>query len=154
MAVRETLHLAVLDDREAYYVERIAGRRSDAVPSKVGGRVPLHCTATGKCMLAFGDPELLVEITSRPLERKTRYTIVDPQMIDVSLRDVRRDGYAVEREEHRLGFGSVAAPIMDADHRVIAAMSITTRVSELDVARFALSLRAVSLGVGRRLSDP
>jgi DNA-binding IclR family transcriptional regulator len=154
VAVRETIHLALLDDREAYYLERIAGRRSDAVPSQVGGRVPLHCTATGKCLLAFGDPQLLRAIAAAPLERKTRYTVVDPQMIEASLQVIRRDGFAVEREEHRLGYGSVAAPIVDADEQMVAAMSITTRIAQLDVERFAPSLRAATLGVGRHLREP
>lgn len=153
VAVRQTIHLAVLDGDEAYYVERIAGRRSDAVPSRVGGRVPLHCTATGKCLLAFGDPQLLQAIAG-PLERRTRYTMVEPPMIEASLAVVRRDGFAVEREEHRLGYGSVAAPILDGEDRIVAAMSITTRSAELDVDRFAPSLRAASLGVGRRLREP
>ncbi len=51
-ATGETVHLAVLDELEVLYVQKLARRRSPSVGSRVGGRMPLHCTGVGKALLA------------------------------------------------------------------------------------------------------
>ena len=66
----ETVHLAVRDGDEVMYVERLVGHRSTATPSRVGGRFPLHCTATGKVLLTYA-PDDVVErvLVERPRAR-------------------------------------------------------------------------------------
>jgi DNA-binding IclR family transcriptional regulator len=51
-ATLENVHLAVLDGREALYVDTIAGRGAVPVRSRRGGRLPLHATGVGKVLLA------------------------------------------------------------------------------------------------------
>ena len=50
------VHLAVLDGSDVVYLEKIAGGLGAAIPTRVGGRQPAHCTAVGKALLAFSDP--------------------------------------------------------------------------------------------------
>ena len=150
VATRQTSHLAVPEDLEAFYVERITGRGSDPIPSRVGGRVPLHCTATGKCILAFGDQKIASAVLASALPRATPYTIQSPQLLTAALRDVRDEGYAVEREEHYVGYASVAAPVFERGG-LVGAISITTSVIRMDVDRFAPSLRTAALGLSRQL---
>jgi DNA-binding IclR family transcriptional regulator len=47
-ATHENVQLAVLDGREALYLEKITGRRSVGAKTRRGGRLPLHATAVGK----------------------------------------------------------------------------------------------------------
>ena len=53
------VHLAVLDGSDVVYLEKIAGGLGAAIPTRVGGRQPAHCTAVGKALLAFSDPDKL-----------------------------------------------------------------------------------------------
>ena len=65
-ATHENVHLAVLDGTEALYVEKLSGRRAMPVRTRRGGRLPLHATAVGKVLLAYG-PEQPV-----PRDRRRR----------------------------------------------------------------------------------
>lgn len=47
-ATRATVHLAVRDRTQVLYLERLSGRASVPVVSRVGSRLPLHATGVGK----------------------------------------------------------------------------------------------------------
>ena len=47
------VHLAVLDGPDVVYLEKIGDRMIAAIPTRVGGRQPAHCTAVGKAILAY-----------------------------------------------------------------------------------------------------
>src|SRR3954447_25212557 len=74
--IRDTVQLAVRDGLSAFYVERISGRESVPVVSRVGSRLPLHATGVGKVLLAAAPPEV-VEQALRALPRLTRHTLVE-----------------------------------------------------------------------------
>lgn len=118
LSTRQTAHLSVADGLDIVYVERITGRQSDRVPSVVAGRMPTHCTATGKCLLAFGLPERVKAIVERGLEPMTRYSIASASALRQDLAGVRRRGFAIEREELKIGYASVAAPVFGSDRRI------------------------------------
>ncbi|HET6663016.1 MAG TPA: IclR family transcriptional regulator, partial [Acidimicrobiales bacterium] len=77
VATGQTVHLAVLDGHDVFYIERLTGRRFRPAPSAVADRLPLHCTATGKCLLAFGPPELLDAVVASGLPARTERSITD-----------------------------------------------------------------------------
>lgn len=142
---REAVHLAVRDGLEVLYLEKVAGAPQSARPSRIAGRLPLHSTATGKVLLAFGEPSLIEEVMGGgPLQRVTPTTIVLPGVLLDQLRRVRIDGYATEIEETTAGYGSVAVPIFGASGMLLASLSLTTPVVRSDVARHAALLRSVS----------
>src|ERR1700723_1269155 len=101
------VHLAVLDGPDVVYLDKVGDRLASAIPTRVGGRQPAHCTAVGKAMLAFCDDDSGVDL--RP--RKTRYSISGSSQLATELAKVRAHGVAFEREESQVGFGSVAAAI-------------------------------------------
>ncbi|MCU1491864.1 MAG: kdgR 4 [Acidimicrobiaceae bacterium] len=151
VATLQTVHLAVLEGTEVMYAEKIVGRKSVAVPSQVGGRLPLHCTATGKCMLAFGPAELLRKTIASGLGARTARSIVSVERLEEELAAVRVRGYATEHEEAHVGFASVAAPLFGGRGHVVAALAITTSVSELRLAECVPAIQAASRGLSRRL---
>lgn len=148
---QETVHLAVADGVDVVYVEKLSPRGSPRLCSRVGGRMPMHCTGVGKVLLAFGPPELLPDMVERGLVRRTPRTQVAPGMLHAELERVRAGGVAVENEESALGIACVAAPVVGVDGTAVAAVSITGRVGRLDPARIAPAVRTAALGISRTL---
>jgi DNA-binding IclR family transcriptional regulator len=148
--------LAILDGADVVYVEVIAGHDRVATPSRRGGRMPAHCAALGKVLLAFTGAD--EGAAAGPLSRRTRHTIIDPAALRRALIETRREGIAFDDEESRLGLRCVAAPIFGDGGRIVAAMSVslsthdrlTPRQVEPAVRVAALGMRRVlvQLGVG------
>jgi IclR family KDG regulon transcriptional repressor len=123
-------NLFVLHDGEAI--------RLAAYPARpmTGIRVPAHCTAAGKVLLAALDGDGLAALLGRRgLAPSTPNSITDRAGLDACLEDVRRSGVAREDEERNLGRGCLAAPVRDVTGRVVAAVSASWRVSQLTAAR-------------------
>jgi DNA-binding IclR family transcriptional regulator len=150
-ATGETVHLVVRDGLEVLFIEKVCSR-GHVAPSRVAGRMPLHCTATGKALLAFGPRSLFDQVIARPLERITPYTVVVPRLLAAELAKARARGFAVEQEQTRAGFMSVAIPIMGATGTPVGAMSITAPVLRADVTRFASALLTVSNGITKSIT--
>jgi DNA-binding IclR family transcriptional regulator len=147
----ETAVLALPGHGEILFGEVYVGSRgSGQVITLVDGRVPLHCGASGKVVLAFGPPELLARTVEAGLAPRTRRTITDPDRLAVELAGVREQGYAVDRQELVDGFGAVAAPVRMGSE-VIAALSVVAPISRLDVAAFAVAVRRSAAELSRRM---
>jgi DNA-binding IclR family transcriptional regulator len=125
----ETVNLGVLDGNRIVYVAKIGGHRQVTAPSRIGGRLPLHCTAIGKALLAFSPPELLVRVVEEGLDRRTPRTITAPGLLRQQLDRVVENGVAFEYEESAVGLACVAAPVLDAQDRPVAAISVTGPVT-------------------------
>ena len=151
VSTRETVHLAILDGLEVVYVERLAGHRSSRTPSSVAGRLPAHCTATGKALLAHAGSETTERIIAAGLTPRTPFTIVRADGLRRELETVRASRFAVEREETRLGFASVAAPVFGRNNRSVAAISVTVPIGRLDVERFSATVCVAARGLTRSL---
>ncbi len=136
----ETVNLGVISAGEVVYVDQVTGAQSVVVVSWVGRRTPLHCTSNGKVLLAWLDADTLDAVISEPLAKLTDATIVDPDVLRAQLQEVRARGYAQTMEELEEGLNAVAAPIRQADDRVIAALSVSGpafRMGPADVPRLA-----------------
>jgi IclR family transcriptional regulator, acetate operon repressor len=150
-ATHETVHLAVPDGVEVVYVEKIDSRRAPAVPSRVGGRMPAHCTGVGKALLAFAPPGRLAEVVAAGLTRRTPRTVVAPGHLARDLALIAERGIAEEHEESAPGIACVAAPVLGTDGIAVAAVSITGWATRLDTARLAPAVRTAALGISRLL---
>jgi DNA-binding IclR family transcriptional regulator len=146
----ETIHLAVRDGLDILYVDKVHGKTS--APSRVAGRMPLYCTATGKALLAWGPRSLFEEVVSRPLTRVTPYTVVMPKLLAAELTKARSVGYSIEQEQTRAGYMSVAIPIFGASGMAIGALSITAPVLRADVHKYASLLTMVGSGVAKSVT--
>lgn len=151
-ATRENVHLAVLDGTEALYVERVSGRTSVPVVSGAGRRLPLHATGVGKVLLAHA-PQDLQDLLLGDLRPVTRHTVVDPVRLRRELAEVRRKGYATTAEEMTMKTFSVAAPVLDAEAAVVAAVGLVTTTARRDLPRLAPAVQVTATGISRRLSS-
>ena len=123
----ETTHLAVLVDGQVLYVEKLQGDRAlEIVLSRVGKRLPAHCSGVGKVLLAHRPWEEVLAIVERQgLPAFTPNTITTIDRLRVELEEVRLQGFAYDQEEVMVGLCCVAAPIRDESGQVIAAMSLS-----------------------------
>jgi DNA-binding IclR family transcriptional regulator len=122
--VNETVHLCVLDAGEMMYLDKIEPVRSVRMSSRIGRRIPVHCTSVGKAILAFL-PESEVDdiLRQHGLKRLTPKTITTPAELKADLKLVRDRGYAIDNEEIEEGVRCIGAPILDHSGRPIAAIS-------------------------------
>ncbi|WP_405393797.1 IclR family transcriptional regulator [Microbispora hainanensis] len=106
------VHLAVLDGAEIFYLDKVGGRFALSVPTRVGGRAPAHCTALGKAMLAWLEPEQVEALIDGHISRLTNRTIGDIGTLHQELNRIRqRRGLAFERGERFPGISCVAAAV-------------------------------------------
>ena len=148
------VHLAVLDGVDVVYLEKIAGGFGAAVPSRVGGRLPAHCTAVGKALLAFSEPSRLDDFDADLLTRKTKYSISTRRQLTDELKAIRARGFAHERAESVAGFGCVAAPIGDVASEPIAAVSVCGPLDRMAFDhRLAGPVRTTALNIWRNFDD-
>ncbi len=131
---QETIHLSVLDGAEIVYLEKIDSPQPVRAYSEIGGRAPAHCVATGKALMAHAGGAAL-ERLAVPLTRLTRKTVVDLDALRSQFVQIRRLGYAVNREEWRLGVSGLGAPIFDQQGQAIAAAGLSAPSARLDDKR-------------------
>lgn len=119
----QTLHFAILRGGDAVYLEKLPSRKSAPTPAVTGGRLPAHCTAVGKALLAFSDDDTVAAALGVPIRRRTARSMASAEEIRRQLNSIRTNGYAVDREESVEGLACVAVPVLVRD-RAVAAVSV------------------------------
>ena len=127
----ETINLAVPGPLGVEHLAQIESRHYLGTGQWVGRRVPYHCTAVGKVLIAFGGAE------PGPLEPHTPATIADPARLETELATVRRDGYATAIDELEVGLAGLAAPVFGAGGQALAALSISGPTLRLGAQQMA-----------------
>lgn len=126
---KEAVHLVVLDQNEALYVDKVVPDDRPGglqMVSRVGLRVPAHCSSVGKVFLAqLSVQELVSLVNEKGLEKRTEKTITDIDTLKRHLEVVRVQGYAIDEEENEQGIRCIGAPIFNQQNQVIAAISIS-----------------------------
>lgn len=148
----ETVHLGVRDGHDVVYIAKIGGHRQARAPSRTGGRMPLHCTAIGKALLAHADADLRREVLAGPLERRTPHTVVAPGILRGQLLRVAETGVAFEAEESAVGLVCVAAPVLGRGDEPVAAISVAGPVGRFRPEGQAVAVRAAAAALGSTLS--
>jgi DNA-binding IclR family transcriptional regulator len=124
-----TTQMAVLDHGDIVYIERQDASRRLSEPhvvTDIGSRLPAYCTSLGKAMLAFL-PDNEVEHLyggAGQLATRTKNTITTLSRLKSELATIRRRGFAVDLEETTDGIVCIGAPILGADGRPEAAISL------------------------------
>ena len=122
---KERVNLTILDGDEAINLENIPGLFAVQDVGWVGRRTPIHCTATGRAILAYAPEARARELIAKGLPRLTPKTMCDGEALLCKLREVRTLGYAVNEEEFEIGLCSVAAPIWNHLDQVEASVSVS-----------------------------
>ncbi|MFF9342385.1 MULTISPECIES: IclR family transcriptional regulator [unclassified Streptomyces] len=132
----ETVHVALLEDADVIYVAKVDSTHAVRMVSAAGRRLPAHCTAVGKMLLAMlPADELDALLDGRELTGMTPQSITDPEALRAALAEIAILGVAVEQRESNPDVSCVAAPVRDRSGRVVAALSISVPVIRWDEAR-------------------
>ena len=114
----------------------------------LGLAVPLHCSASGKVLLAYG----ATPVPPAPYQPRTDRSITTRSELEAELASVREHGFAVTDEELEPGLVAVAAPVFAGGRSAIAALSVSGPASRL-AGRRIKHAAATCVDVARRLSD-
>ena len=93
--------------------------------AQVGTRMPLHCSAMGKAILAFLPAEETAVLLQNGISVYTPHTVTDPDELQKQLDETVQSGYAIENGERIIGMRGVAAPIFDRFGRAEYAIGVT-----------------------------
>src|SRR5258705_9278109 len=133
--IRMTVHLAVLDQGEAVYVEKVEAPGFFKVNTWVGRRMFLHSTSVGKCLMAWLPKQEIESIVKQHgLKKRTPETIANVTKLLAELEHVKQAGYAVDDEENSLGARCLGSPIFDATGKVTAAIGASGTLTQMDEA--------------------
>jgi DNA-binding IclR family transcriptional regulator len=128
-ACDEAVHVAVLDGVDVVYLVKVDSTHPVRMVSGVGLRLPAHCTAVGKVLLASLGPEELDAILAKDdLPGMTPDSITDPDRLRAHLDRVRAEGVAVDVGESDSAMRCVAAAVRDHSGAVVAAMSVSVPI--------------------------
>ena len=158
LATGETVHLAVLQGdavvtlavREARHAVRVDTGRT----GKIEGP---HATSIGKAILAWLPEDEMRRILAHGMKRYTENTITEFPAFLESMRHVRRNGYAIDREEHLPGVICVGAAIRDQAGTVIGAISASTpmmRATEDHIAMMRDEITAATRALSAEFGAP
>ncbi|MBE0688207.1 MAG: IclR family transcriptional regulator [Anaerolineaceae bacterium] len=143
----ECAHIGVLSQGKVLYIDQVESPASLRVNAEVGFMAPLHCTALGKVLIAFGRQPILEN-----LARFTDSTLVSQEALRKNLEMVLERGYAVDDEEFDVGVRCIAAPIYDFRNKAIGSIGISGPITRMIQSRMA-SLAEQVLVVSHQLSD-
>lgn len=153
-STRETAHLGILRGDEVVHLDGVLPEQLVLTGLRIGERVPAHCTALGKVLLANGG----FEPGAPELPRYTEATIIDVAKLADELRAVAMQGYAPDVEEYADGLRCVAAPVRDASSRVVAAISLSAPSFRLPDEKLhgetARAVTAAAMRISQSLGSP
>jgi DNA-binding IclR family transcriptional regulator len=132
----ETVTLAVREGDAAMHVHQVQTSHFVGATDWTGRGTPLHCTATGKALLAFGGGPLPEELPAL-----TPKTITEPAALRAELERTRRRAYSLARDELELGLHAAGAPIFHCNGLCVAAVAASGPAYRLRARR----LREVAL---------
>jgi DNA-binding IclR family transcriptional regulator len=124
-ALGETVTLDVLVGDEIVPIEQATDSTSVVSVNWLGRRTPVHCTASGKVILAYGPPAVRDRLLDRPLERSTAHTIAGRAELEAQLAEVLQGGFARTYEELEVGLDAIAAPVFAAGGEIVAALDVS-----------------------------
>lgn len=150
--IRQHTQLAVLEDDETLFLERLSHPEAVANIAQIAGRLPSHASSSGLVLLAAARPALVERVLAGPLPALTPETITDPAALRRKLAEVRRLGYAVSPGSVEQVSTGVAVPVRDG-RAVVAALGVVLPRDAGDVAPVVAVLVDAATRIGAAIAD-
>lgn len=132
----ETANLGIRDGGTAVFLAQNESSQMMRMITRLGSRAPLHASGVGKALMAWLPEDELERILSdQGLTRVTENTLHTPESLRAGLAEIRRQGFACDREEHAIGLHCVAACLHDEHGIPLAAISVSGPVARIPEAR-------------------
>lgn len=125
-ATGETTQIAVLDNWQVVFLERVLSKQAVAyMTSRAGAILPAYCTGLGKVLLAARpEDEVTAWAATQTFKAHTPNTVTSVRRLRAELAATRERGYAVDEQEREIGVSCIAAPVRDWQGDVVAAVSV------------------------------
>ena len=129
----ENAQMGRLDNTEVLYLDQVRCTQHIGLMSFTGSRLPAYCTGAGKLLLAYlSEEQVKAYCRSVDFIRFTPETITDPTILKDQLAEIKKAGFAIVKSEFRSDVISIAAPVLDENGEVIAALSLAGPVFRMD----------------------
>lgn len=147
--IGETCNFTMLDGSDVLYLDRVETAFPLRMNLQPGSRVPLHCTASGKLLLAMLPRARRAKLLDNlSLHRYTENTIIDRRKLEQELDFIRRDRSSTDNEEYLAGLVCVAVPVLSRDGKPCASVAVHAPVSRMSLTKALDQLPAL-----RRAAD-
>lgn len=148
-STKDTVHLAILDEDQVVYLDKISGSRAIEVSSRIGARKPICSTGVGKALILNQDREQWRVHFQR--EQGTSSTTDTAEAWLARMDDYADKGYTLDLGEDDPRIRCVAAPITAGNQAIVAAISVTSTVEYTDEARLG-QIAAEVMSVAQQIS--
>ena len=134
----ESINFSILEDKEVVSLSKIESSEVLRTDIKIGARLPAHCTAVGKAILAFLPEEqftILYGNENDRLNTPTKNSISSVIELKECLKKIRKNRYAIDKEEYQIGINCLGVPILNAKGIAVAGISITGPSSRFNLSK-------------------
>jgi DNA-binding IclR family transcriptional regulator len=133
-STNDTVHLGILDDGRALYLDKIQGSRRVEVSSRIGERQPLRSTGLGKALILDADENQWREYYDHEARLGNRYDVPLETWLR-RMHEYAKAGYTFDLEENEDRIRCVAAPVRGVDGRIVGAISVSSVAHYMDDVR-------------------
>lgn len=147
----ETAHIAILEGLGITYVHKEERKNSETLLSDVGKKNPLHCTSSGKILLAYQKKEVIDQVIGLGLKKYGPYSVTDGDIFRQQLVEIQKQGYAICIDELHENNVSIAAPIIDYTGNIVASVSVVGAKQRME--NKISSIRDSLVQAGERISS-
>jgi IclR family KDG regulon transcriptional repressor len=149
----EAVHLSILRNGQVTYIDKIQSSSGLSLATYIGFSTDPHAAAGGKVLLSELPPsEVRAMYKDRPFKKYGKNTIANMSQLLEELKNVRKQGYAIDNEEYYEGVRCVAAPVR-AGGRIVAALSITGSIFSMTMDRINRELIKMTKRTARDISS-
>jgi DNA-binding IclR family transcriptional regulator len=153
----ESCNFTMLSGSEVLNLDRVDTRWPLRAHLEPGSRMPLHCTASGKLLLAFQPADRRKRLLEAlPLTRETPSTLTSADELEQECARIVRDGYSTENEEYQIGVIAVAVPVQNTSGAVVGGLACHAPIARLSLSRAINDLpelREAAKRLGGTLTD-
>lgn len=136
--------LAVLSGEDVLYLCHVSTNRRIRLGASVGTRFPAYATSLGHVLLAYQPDEVIEAYLSEvSLAKLTEHTVTSKDVLRQRIQAARARGYDSSQDELDYGIVSVAVPVFNRQHQIVAAINCstsTTRVAQDELVKTRLPL--------------
>ncbi len=155
--IKEAVHLGILKDQKVFMVDKIESPKGLKLNSVIGTFSPAYCSGLGKTLLAHLNPSTLKQtVESIDLKSNTAFTITKKARFKKELEAIRKQGYAIDRQELELGLICVAVPVYNQKNQIVAALSAAgpaIRFQEDKVEDYVATLKKGALSIKQKIGN-
>lgn len=155
--ITETVHVGILNKRQVYYIDKVKSPQGLTIDTEIGSQKPLHATSLGKVLLAYScerTEEVAQIMSTGELTAFTPNTHTSMASLSRELKEIRKIGYAVDREEYEIGLICVAVPIFNQEDSLVASLSAAgpaNRFKEKELKNYVKILQAGALAIQEKI---